>query len=227
MLRAKTSRARRLSSGATTDVNCRPRTSPTRRRAASIQPPDDAGPVDHVARDVDRLECRLDVAADRLQLSHDPRSLTTRRPRVSSPRDEARRFPAVAHPEGMTGSGRVADCLQAIPVVHRREYDRRTTTGSTAKEESAMSKPFKGTINIDIKDSTPDWDAVRAAAAAGRRAECALRRPRRRRLLGDGVVRRPDRDAEHQAHRRPRPALHELPHDGALLADALVPADRP
>ena len=35
-LGAKCSRARRVSSGATTDVNWRPRTSPTRRRAAGL-----------------------------------------------------------------------------------------------------------------------------------------------------------------------------------------------
>ena len=90
-----------------------------------------------------------------------------------------------------------------------------------------MSKPFKGTINIDIKDSVPDWEPYAQPVPPDGRAERALRRPRRRRLLGDGVVRRADRDAEHQADRRPRPALHELPHDGALLADALLPADGP
>ena len=26
-----------------------------------------------------------------------------------------------------------------------------------------MSKQFKGTVNVDIRDSVPDWDAVRAA----------------------------------------------------------------
>ena len=36
MFRAKTSRDRRVSSGATTEVNCRPRTSPTSRRAAGF-----------------------------------------------------------------------------------------------------------------------------------------------------------------------------------------------
>ena len=36
-----------------------------------------------------------------------------------------------------------------------------------------MSEPFKGTINIDIRDSVPDWDAVRAAESPGRGAERA------------------------------------------------------
>ncbi len=88
-----------------------------------------------------------------------------------------------------------------------------------------MAKRFGGTINIDIKDSVPDWEPYAQPMPPDGRAERALRRPRRRRLLGDGVVRRPDRDAEHQADRRPRPHLHELPHDGALLADSLLPAD--
>ena len=35
-----------------------------------VQPADDARPVDDVARDVDRLEGRLDVPADRLQMRH-------------------------------------------------------------------------------------------------------------------------------------------------------------
>ena len=90
-----------------------------------------------------------------------------------------------------------------------------------------MSKPFKGTVNIDIKDSTPDWAPVHAADRSGRRTERALRRARRRRLLRHGALRRPDRDAEHQADRRPGPDVHELPHDGAVLADPLVPDDGP
>ena len=90
-----------------------------------------------------------------------------------------------------------------------------------------MAKRFGGTINIDIKDSVPDWEPYTQPIAAGGRAERALHRARRRGLLGDGAVRRADRDAEHQPDRRARPDLHELPHDGAVLADALVPADRP
>ncbi len=42
----------------------------------------------------------------------------------------------------------------------------------------------------------------------------------RRRLRDDGRVRRPGRDADHAPHRRAGRALLELPHDGAVLADA-------
>ena len=70
-------------------------------------------------------------------------------------------------------------------------------------------------------------DAVRAAEGARRRAQRRLHRARRRRLLGDELLRRPDRDPEHRQDRGRRRALHAVAHDGALLADALVPADRP
>ena len=68
--------------------------------------------------------------------------------------------------------------------------------------------------------------AVRAAQGARRRTQRDLHRARRRRLLGDELLRRADRDAEHRPDRRRRRALHAVAHDGALLADALVPADR-
>ena len=89
-----------------------------------VQPADDARPVDHVARDVDRLEGRLDVPADRLQMRHARSFSDPDAPRLIS-LDEALRLPAAAHPEGMTGGDRVADCLQSSPVVHRRERCRR------------------------------------------------------------------------------------------------------
>ncbi len=39
-----------------------------------------------------------------------------------------------------------------------------------------MSKPFKGTINIDIRDSVPDWEPFGAAEGAGRGTERGLHR---------------------------------------------------
>ena len=42
---------------------------PFRRR---VEPADDPGPVDDVARDVDRLQGALDVAADRAEMLHEP-----------------------------------------------------------------------------------------------------------------------------------------------------------
>ena len=90
-----------------------------------------------------------------------------------------------------------------------------------------MGKPFKGIVNIDIQDSTPDW----APYAQPLPADGA---PNVLYIVLDDVgfsAMEPfggtDRDAEHQANRRQRPDLHELPHDRALLADAVVPADRP
>ena len=60
----KSSRARRLSSGATTEVKWRPRTSPTSRSAARIEPADNSRIVEHVARDADTVQSLLDVAAN-------------------------------------------------------------------------------------------------------------------------------------------------------------------
>ena len=68
-------------------------------------------------------------------------------------------------------------------------------------------------------------DAVRAAPGARRRAERADDRVGRRRLRRDGRVRRPDRDADDAAHRRQRLRYSQLPHDRAVLADPLEPAD--
>ena len=56
--------------------------------------------------------------------------------------------------------------------------------------------------------------------------ERRLHRARRRRLLGDELLRRADRHAEHRPHRGRRRALHAVAHDRALLADPLLPADR-
>ena len=89
----------------------------------------------------------------------------------------------------------------------------------------AMSAPFKGTINVDIRDSVPDWSPFAAAQGARWRPERRLHRARRRGLLGDELVRRADRHAQHRPHRGRGRALHAVAHDRALLADALLPAD--
>src|SRR3954465_7463517 len=39
------------------------------------------------------------------------------------------------------------------------------TSGNGERVISAVAKPFKGTINIDIKDSTPDWEPYRQPMA--------------------------------------------------------------
>ena len=73
----------------------------------------------------------------------------------------------------------------------------------------------------------PGLDAVRAAEGARRCAERRLHRARRRRLLGHELLRRADRDAEHRPHRRRGRALHAVAHDRPVLADPVLPADRP
>ena len=89
-----------------------------------------------------------------------------------------------------------------------------------------MSKPFRRHQRRHPRLGA-GLDAVRAAEGAGRRAERRLHRARRRRLLGDELLRRPDRDAEHRPDRRRGRALHAVAHHRAVLADPLVPADRP
>ena len=81
-----------------------------------------------------------------------------------------------------------------------------------------MSKPFKGTINVDIRDSDAGLGAVRAAEGAGRRAERRLHRARRRRLLGDELLRRADRDAEHRPASRPTGVRYTQWHTTALCS---------
>ena len=61
-----------------------------------------------------------------------------------------------------------------------------------------MAKPFKGKIELDIRDSTPDWEAFlpgQGARGRAQRARRALRRHRAGRLV---AVRRADRDADAQ-----------------------------
>ena len=70
-------------------------------------------------------------------------------------------------------------------------------------------------------DDRHDTDAPRG------RPQRAARPYRRRRLRQPEHVRRPHRDAEHDARRRGGPHLRPLPRDGALLADARGAAHRP
>ena len=89
-----------------------------------------------------------------------------------------------------------------------------------------MSEPFKGTINIDIRDSVPDWTPFEPPKAPDGAPNVVY-------IVLDDVgfsamaqLRRPDRDAEHRPDRRGRGPLHAVAHHGAVLADPLVPADR-
>ena len=90
-----------------------------------------------------------------------------------------------------------------------------------------MPKPFKGVINVDIRDSTPDWAPFEPPKAPDGAPNVVYI------VLDDvgfsamSLLRRPDPDAQHRQDRRRRRALHAVAHHGAVLADALVPADRP
>ena len=90
-----------------------------------------------------------------------------------------------------------------------------------------MSKPFKGTINVDIRDSEPDWSPFEPPKAPDGAPNVLYI------VLDDvgfsamscygGPIETPNIDRIVD-ERRP---LHAVPHDGALLADALVPPHRP
>ena len=89
-----------------------------------------------------------------------------------------------------------------------------------------MTKAFAGRIEVDIRDSRAGLGAVRAAEGARGCAERRVHHARRRRLLRDERLRRPDRHAEHRPHRGGRGEVHAVPHHRAVLAHALVSAHR-
>ncbi len=83
-----------------------------------------------------------------------------------------------------------------------------------------MAREFAGKVELDIRDSVPDWDAVPGAEGAEGRAERAVHRVGRRRLRDDGRASAARSQTPNmQPHRRHGRALLELPHDGAVLAD--------
>ena len=90
-----------------------------------------------------------------------------------------------------------------------------------------MTEPFKGVINVDIRDSRPDWAPFEPPKAPDGAPNVVYI------VLDDvgfsamSLLRRPDPDAQHRQDRGRRRALHAVAHHGALLADALVPAHRP
>ena len=87
-----------------------------------------------------------------------------------------------------------------------------------------MTEPFGGVIGRYHEESTPWWP--RAARAPDGRAQRAARRARRRRLRAARLLRLRHRHAGPRRPRGARPALHELPHHRAVLADPRLPADR-
>ena len=90
-----------------------------------------------------------------------------------------------------------------------------------------MSKPFKGVINVDIRDSVPDWAPFEPPKAPEGAPSVVYI------VLDDvgfsaigcygGPVETPNIDRIAAQ----RGALHAVAHDGAVLADAVVPADGP
>ena len=89
-----------------------------------------------------------------------------------------------------------------------------------------MGEPFKGTINVDIRDSVPDWTPFEPPKAPDGAPNVVyivlddvgfsamgcyggpIETPNIERIAADGV------------------AVHAVAHDGVVLADPLVPADR-
>ena len=78
--------------------------------------------------------------------------------------------------------------------------------------------PFGGAIDLNAIGSTPSWPP-RVVPPQGR-AERPADHDRRRRLRRAVHLRRRHPDADARPHRQRRAALHQLPLDGALLADA-------
>ena len=90
-----------------------------------------------------------------------------------------------------------------------------------------MTKPFQGHDQRRHPRLGARLGAVRAAAGTEGAPNVVYIVLDDVGLLGDGLLRRPDRDAEHRSDRRRWRAVHAVAHDGVVLADALVPADRP
>ena len=65
-----------------------------------------------------------------------------------------------------------------------------------------MSIPFKGVINVDIRDSEPDWTPFEPPRAPEGAASVLYIVLDDVGFFGDERLRRPDRDAEHRPDRR-------------------------
>jgi hypothetical protein len=89
-----------------------------------------------------------------------------------------------------------------------------------------MAKPFGGTINVDIRDSKPDWARFEPPKAPDGAPNVLYIVLDDVGYSGYELLRRADRNPEHRPDRRGRRALHAVPHDCAVLADLLVLAHR-
>ena len=89
-----------------------------------------------------------------------------------------------------------------------------------------MREPFKGVIDVDVRDSVPDWTPFEPPKAPDGCSQRPVHRARRRGLLGDVLLRRADRHAQSRQDRRRGRPVHAVAHDRPVLAHALVSADR-
>ena len=90
-----------------------------------------------------------------------------------------------------------------------------------------MSIPFKGVINVDVRDSTPDWTPYDGAQGAGGRAERPDRPLRRHRAGRLVALRRPHQHADAAEAGRQRADVLAVAHHRPLLADPLDLPHRP
>ena len=84
-----------------------------------------------------------------------------------------------------------------------------------------MSKPFQGVINVDIRDSKPDWAPFEPPKAPDGAPSVVY-------IVLDDVgfsARRAGRDTTYRQARGERRPLHAVAYDRSLLADALLPPD--
>ena len=98
---------------------------------------------------------------------------------------------------------------------------------SDATRGATMPEKFRGTINVDIRDSEPDWTPFEPPKAPEGAPNVVY-------IVLDDVgfsamscYGGPHRHAEHRPDRRRRGPLHPVAHHRAVLAHPLVPADRP
>ena len=127
------------------------------------------------------------------------------------------------HPIGVMRRRRRRGRLSGRPIAGRW----RRAAGLVAElKETVMSEPFKGKINVDIRDSVPDWSPFEPPKAPEGAPNVVyvvlddvgfsamgcyggpIETPNIDRIAGDGR------------------ALHAVAYDGVVLADALVSADR-
>ena len=96
-----------------------------------------------------------------------------------------------------------------------------------ASEATGRMGEFKGKIELDIRDSEPDWGPYARSSRAARCAQRPLPGVGRHGHRDLGLLRRPRRDARHEPHRRTRRAAVAVSHHRAVLADPGLAAHRP